>query len=31
MNQFNQSRQLMKQMTNKKFLKRASRGFPFGF
>ena len=32
MNQFNQSRQLMKQMTNKKFMKRASRGgFPFGF
>jgi signal recognition particle subunit SRP54 len=32
MNQFNQSRQLMKQMTNKKFLKRAGRGgFPFGF
>ena len=32
MNQFNQSRQLMKQMTNRKFLKRAGRGgFPFGF
>ena len=32
MNQFNQTRQLMKQMTNKKFLKRAGRGgFPFGF
>ena len=32
MNQFNQTRQLMKQMTNRKFLKRAGRGgFPFGF